>query len=115
METSSANFFLMALFIPSKKPAAPESSKPHSYGHVTANELKKDVLGSLRRGGLNPQERAIVETAAEGHMDSQGFSSKGMDYREKEALIAELREDATKLGLERKDIDRIDDAFNRAL
>ena len=47
-------------------------------------------------------------------MDAQGLS-RGMNLREKEEFMGELREDAAKLGLERKDIDHIDDAFNRAL
>ncbi len=107
----------MALFFPSKKPVMPETpAKPagHTYGHINRRELTHDVLGRLRREGLNERERAIVEAAAEGHMDKQG-SSNGMNYKEKEEFISELREDALKLGLERKDVDRIDDAFNRAL
>ena len=106
----------MSLFFPSKPKPSTGSTTPHTYGHVTRRELEHDVLGHLRRGGgLNAQEREIVEAAAEGHMDSQGFGAKGMDFREKEALVKELREDASKLGLERKDIDRIDDALNKAL
>lgn len=106
----------MSLFFPSSKPKPSVSSgpAPRAYGHVTKQELQKDVLGRLRRDGLNERERAIVETAAEGHMDAQGLS-RGMNLREKEEFMGELREDAGKLGLERKDLDRIDDAFNRAL
>jgi hypothetical protein len=106
----------MSLFFPSSKPKPSLSSgpAPRDYGHVTKRELEKEVLGRLRRDGLNERERAIVEAAAEGHMDQQGLS-RGMNLREKEELMGELREDAGKLGLERKDIDRIDDAFNRAL
>ncbi|MFZ1626736.1 MAG: hypothetical protein WAT81_02975 [Candidatus Moraniibacteriota bacterium] len=108
----------MALFIPSKKPATPASSAPtpHTYGHVTRREFDCDVLGQLRRDGLNKQERQIVESAAAGHMDSQGgLSSKGMSYREKEEFVEELRDGARELGLEAKDVERIDDALNRAL
>lgn len=107
----------MSLFFPSSKPkpmVTPSSPAPRAYGHVTKRELEKDVLGRLRRDGLNERERAIVETAAEGHMDAQGLT-RGMNLREKEEFMGELREDAGKLGLERKDLDRIDDAFNRAL
>lgn len=108
----------MSLFFPSKpKSSVPSSGSttPHAYGHVTKRELERDVLGRLRRDGLNDRERAIVEAAAGGHMDKQGFMSTGMDFHEKEELVKELREDAGKLGLEHKDIDRIDDALNRAL
>ncbi|TXH07910.1 MAG: hypothetical protein E6Q06_01210 [Candidatus Moraniibacteriota bacterium] len=107
----------MSLFFPSSKPKPSVSSSgvtPRAYGHVTKRELEKDVLGRLRREGLNERERAIVEAAAEGHMDQQGLS-RGMNLREKEEFMGELREDAAKLGLEHKDLDRIDDAFNRAL
>ncbi len=107
----------MSLFFPSSKPKpmVPSSGpEPRSYGHVTKRELEKEVLGRLRRDGLNERERAIVEAAAEGHLDQQGLT-RGMNLREKEELMGELREDATKLGLEREDISRIDDAFNRSL
>lgn len=107
----------MALFFPSSKPkpsAASSRPAPHAYGHVTKRELERDVLGRLRREGLNERERAIVEATAEGHLDQQGLSS-GMTFREKEEMMGELREDARKLGLENKDLDRIDDALNRSL
>ncbi len=109
--------YLMGLFFPSKPSTPPASSHPtpHTYGHVTKRELEKDVMGRLRRDGLNEQERTIVGAAAAGHMDKQGFMSSGMNHGEKEEMMADLRHDASKLHLEPKDLDKIDDAFNRAL
>ncbi len=108
----------MSLFFPTPKPRVPSASSsptPHAYGHVTDRELKKDVMGRLRRAGLNTEERAIVEAAASGHMDKQGFMSSGMDAHEKETMMEELHKEASRLHIEKEDLPKIDDAFNRSL
>ena len=108
----------MSLFFPSKKPSVPPTSShptPHASGHITKRELERDVMGRLRRAGLNEEERAAVGAVASGHMDHQGFMSSGMDAGEKDKLMEELHEVAPKLHIENEDLPKIDDALNRSM
>lgn len=77
-------------------------------GVITRHELAHDVKTHL--SGLTPKERAMVMTAADGHADA-----RGIDYREAQELRAELHENAHRLGLEKEDLPKIDDALNRSL
>ncbi|MFA9262667.1 MAG: hypothetical protein ACEQSB_04950 [Undibacterium sp.] len=110
----------MSLFFPTPKPHTPPTSggaAPHAYGHVTKREFEHEVEPRLRRAGMNDQEVSIVRAAAEGHMDKNtGFlGSNGMDAHETAELIDELRHDQHHLGLEDKDVTRVEDTLNRSL
>lgn len=119
----------MSLFFPTRKPTLPSSSVSHvskpgnlspvrhsnKDGLVTDRELDHEVMAELRSRGVSQHDRNIIEAAASGFRDTNGFGSKGIDFREKEKLVDALEHQRRDLGLSQTDIKRVDDALDHAL
>ncbi len=119
----------MSVFFPVKKPVLPPTNTSHishggspshsshhnENGLVTDRELTHEVMAELRRRGVSEHDRTIIEAAASGFRDANGFSSKGIDAREKEELVNTLAHDRRNLGLSETNVKQVDAALDHAL
>lgn len=112
------NVVSMGLFFADKKPAAPgpglSHPKSHLHGQVTPREFNRDVMGRLRQSGLSEHDRDIVRASAAGFLDKEVNGDIGMSVREKEEFVEHLGKERS-LGLDQRDIDRIDQALDKSL
>ena len=92
-----------------------ERPKPHTSGQVTPREFRLNVVGRWRRSGLSQHDIDMAKNAAAGFLDKDPSGGIGMNYREKGEFVDHLKEDAHRLGLDKKDIARIDEALDQSL
>lgn len=110
----------MGLFFADKKPAAPGPGGAHprqtlAHGQVTPREFRNDVMGRLRRDGLDEHDRQLVEATAGGFLDRDPNGDIGMSARETREFVAHLEKERRHIGLEPRDIQRISDALDKSL
>lgn len=98
----------------------PQDAEKNPYAHwkktgrITGREFSRDVMGSLRRGGMSVRKRAIIEAAEVGFGD-RDHGTTGLDVTEAKEFVEDIREEANKLGFSQRDVEKLEAAVGEAI